>query len=776
MKQLEFDKIIDKLTGYAVSSLGKERCREILPYNSYYEAESALELTESAVDTRLKLGTTPVRPFSDVRDSIKRAGIGACLGIGDIMRVGNLLSACHTAKKHLIGEDIPMDIGSIASAITLNERLQKDITESFVSEEEVSDNASDELAAIRKRMHRCQGKIRDKLMSMIASSAFQKNLQDPIITIRNGKFVIPVKSECKSNVPGVLHDQSATGQTVFIEPMAVVEINNELVSLSIEERSEIERILSAFSDRIGAMADELYVNTETLVQLDVLFAKAAMAIETKSTRPVLNEDGVIDLKQARHPLIEPSKVVPIDVVLRQDIDCLLITGPNTGGKTVTLKTIGVFALMAKCGLFINADVNSKMGFFPEVYVDIGDRQSIEQSLSTFSGHVKRIVSIFNSVNAGDLCLLDELGAGTDPIEGAALATAIVDELIGKGVKVIATTHYAELKAFAIANPRIENAGMEFDIDTLSPTYRLITGLAGKSNAFLISKRLGLGDSVIDNAKRRMGNRDVQFENVISSAQELKTKAIKDMEKADSLKQDNDKLNRRLKELYDKQQRDYNRIIDKAKAEAKEILESASNSAKDVIKDIRKVKTQLDSDMERTIQQGKDRIKGELDKVNTNEYDDSSGAVLAKSLNIGDTANLLGVGQVTVVSPPDGKGNVVVSGGAMKVTVHKSKLFEDTSKPNKKPNISKGGVKPKTDVKHEVMLIGKNVDDACMELDKCIDDALICHVDELRIVHGKGTGALRKGIHSYLKRNKYVKDFRLGAYGEGDAGVTIVTLK
>lgn len=775
MEQLEFDKIINILVSFAVSEMGKERCKKTAPLDSFYEAERQLDLTQSAIDTKIKIGASPIRPFADVSDAIKRASIGATLGIGEIMSIGHLLGASHTAKKHLIAQDIPMAINSIAGDIALNEQLQKDIANSFVSKEEVSDAASDELRNIRRRMHRCQGKIRDKLSSMIASSTFQKNLQDPIITIRNGKFVLPVKSEYKSNVPGVLHDQSSSGQTAFIEPMAVVEINNELISLSIEERAEIERILEAFSRRIGVMHHELSTNMETLVELDVLFAKANMAISTKATRPILNDKGIIDLKQARHPLIDVDKVVPINVVVEEGIDCLLITGPNTGGKTVTLKTIGVFALMAKCGLFICTDINSKMGFFPNVYVDIGDRQSIEQSLSTFSGHIKKIVSIFEEVQPGDLCLLDELGAGTDPIEGAALATAIVDVLINKGVKMAATTHYAELKAFAIGNPRIENAGMEFDVNTLSPTYRLITGLAGKSNAFLISKRLGLGDEIIENAKGRMQQRDVQFESVISTAEHIKTKALKEMERADAIMGDNDKLNRRLKEMYDKQQREYDRIIAKAKEEAKELLQKADDDAREVVKEIRNVKVQLDSEMERTIQQGKSRIKSRLDKMEEQELE-NKGATVAKSLNKGDVVDLLGVGRVVVVEAPDGKGNVVVSGGSIRVTVHKSKLFEYTGPEKKSGSTTSRGITPKNDAKHEIMLLGKTVDDACMELDKYIDDALICSIKELRIVHGKGTGALRKGIQSYLKRNKHIADFRMGAYGEGDAGVTIATLK
>lgn len=775
MEQLEYNKIIEILTTYAVSDLGKERCRATMPYDSFFEAQRQLEMTQCALDTRIKLGSSPIRPFADVSDCIKKASIGGSLGIGQIMRVGHLLAASHTAKKSLIAEDIPMEISSLAASITLNERLQKDITESFLSETEVADTASDELRNIRRRMHKCQGRIRDKLNTLITSSTFSKNLQDPIITMRNGKFVLPVKSECRGNVPGVLHDQSASGQTVFIEPMVVVEINNELVALSIEERTEIERILSAFAARIGEMADELNINTEMLVTLDVLFAKAAMATATKATMPILNREGIIDLRHARHPLIDKEKVVPIDVLIKEDIDCLLITGPNTGGKTVTLKTVGLFALMAKSGMFICADVNSRIGYFENVYVDIGDIQSIEQSLSTFSGHIKKIVSIFDKVQPGDLCLLDELGAGTDPIEGAALATAIVDVLINRGVKVVATTHYAELKAFAISNPRIENGGMEFDISTLSPTYKLITGLAGKSNAFLISGKLGLSKEVIDNAKERMGKRDVQFESVISSAEQLKTKARRDMEKADTLKSDNEKLNQRLKDMYDKQQKEYQRIIEKAKQEAREILEEAQDEAKDVIKDIRKIKTELESEAERTLQKGGQRLKKQLEKVIENEFEEG-GAVLAKSLRPGDVADLMGVGMVTVVEAPDSKGNVVVMGGSAKFTVKKDKLYEYTGSKKEKTRSKKGEIKVKTDARQEIMLLGKNVDDACMEIDKCIDDALVCHIKELRLVHGKGTGALRKGIHNYLKRNRYVADFRLGAYGEGDSGVTIVTLK
>lgn len=775
MEQLEYNKIIEILTTYAATDMGKERCRSTVPCDSFFEAQRQLEMTQCALDTRIKLGTSPIRPFSDVRDCIKKASIGGSLGIGQIMAVGGLLGASHTAKKNLVAEDIPMEISSLASSITLNERLQKDITESFISDTEVADTASEQLRNIRRKMHKCQGRIRDKLSSMISSSTFAKNLQDPIITMRNGKFVLPVKSECRGNVPGVLHDQSSSGQTVFVEPMAVVEINNELVALALEERTEIERILSAFSARIGEIARELDINTEMLVTLDVLFAKAAMAQAYKATMPLLNQEGIIDLKQARHPLIDKDKVVPIDVLIKDDIDCLLITGPNTGGKTVTLKTIGLFALMAKSGMFICAEVNSRIGYFENIYVDIGDIQSIEQSLSTFSGHIKRLVSIFDKVQPGDLCLLDELGAGTDPIEGAALATAIVDVLINRGVKVVATTHYAELKAFAIANPRIENGGMEFDITTLSPTYRLITGLAGKSNAFLISSKLGLSDEVISNAKKRMGQRDIQFENVISSAEQLKSKARRDLEKADSLKSDNEKLNKRLKEMYDKQQKEYKRILDKAKQEAREILEQAQDEAKGVVKDIRKIKANLDSEAERAIQQGGERIKKHLDKVTENELEEG-GAVLAKSLQPGDFADLMGVGKVTVLEAPDSKGNVVVMGGSAKFTVKKDKLYQYTGSENKKPKVKKTEVKVKSDARYEVMLLGKNVDDACMEIDKCIDDAMVCSIKELRLVHGKGTGVLRKGIHSYLKRNPYVADFRLGTFGEGDSGVTIVTIK
>ncbi len=686
------------------------------------------------------------------------------------MRVGDLLRVSKEAKKSLSKEGLGEKLTAIGDELITFDVLSKEIEMNFISHEEIADSASEKLYGVRKSILRCQSRIKDKLSTLI--SKFSTYLQDPIITMRSGKYVLPVKSECKNSVKGVVHDQSGSGQTVFIEPMAVVEINNELTSLKVEESVEIERILMAYSDEIGNIAEMLFENMELLIKIDVLFAKVEMAISMKASMPILSDEGEIKLINARHPLIDPKKVVPISITLNPQKKCLLITGPNTGGKTVTLKTIGLMALMTKCGMFISADINSKIPYFENVFVDIGDEQSIEQNLSTFSGHIKNIVRTLDKVKGGDLCILDELGAGTDPIEGAGLAIAIVETLMDKNVKVLATTHYSELKAYAIEHKDIENASMEFDFRTLSPTYKIVTGIAGKSNAFLIGEKLGLSKEIIDLAKSKIESKNLSFNRAIESAEYFKQKSIKVKKQSETLKQSNKELNEKLQDLYEKQKKDYDKIIQKAKDKAFEITKDAKEEADSAIKELRKIKFELSRQEESTIR----TVKEKLNKVKEEVVEVVEGAPI-KEVELGAKVNVSGFGLGEIYSLENSKGEVGVVVGTMKLHVKKNKLTAPTKeqiKDIKKQSPRKISVK--TNVQTEIKLIGMNVEEGCMVLDKFLDDAAICSVKEVRIVHGKGTGILRKGVHNFLSRNKHVKEYRLGLYGEGENGVTIATLK
>ena len=783
LKTLEYDKIRAELVKRAACCVSRELCGEVVPCGSYDEMRQSLDLTQQAETIFIRRGYSPVDDFPDVRSQLKRIHAVLHLSTGELLDISRALRAIRTCRDSLVREETGKTLLSMAHMLITLDYAEDEINRCILNEDELSDSASPELARIRKQIRLTNEKIRDKMNSYLHSSVYQKYLQEPIITMRDGRYVIPVKTEHKSTIPGLVHDQSGSGQTVFIEPAPVVELGNELRELHAKEKAEIEKILTALTALVVPQADAVYESLLVLGDIDVAFAKAKLAREMRAVMPKLNDKGYIRIVKGRHPLIAPDKVVPLDLWLGESFRTLIITGPNTGGKTVTLKTVGLFTLLAMSGMFVPAGEGTEISYFRNVFADIGDEQSIEQSLSTFSSHMTNIVHILDEIKFEEkesLILLDELGAGTDPIEGAALAMAILEKLHDDGCTTLATTHYSEIKAFALSHDGMENASMEFNIETLSPTYRLFIGIPGKSNAFEISQKLGLSPEIIESAKTHLAEEDVQFEDILASADTSRKVAEEERRLAEEAREELYALRAETEAMRKKLEDEREKLRRKAKEDAKRIVAQAKAEAERIVADLRKVKTERDSEVEREIQKSRDAMR-KLDDSTAEEItpeEDLYRSEPPTTVEVGQQVKVVSLDAIgKVLSKPDSKGNVQVSVGMMKLSSKLSDLR--LLKAEKKPQAQKqaGGSKPaRRAVSLELDIRGKMVDEAIPIVDRYLEDASMANLTEVTIIHGKGTGALRAGIQDHLRHHRRVKSFRLGSYGQGDAGVTVVTLK
>ena len=785
LQTLEYMKIIQKLASYATSEPGKAKCTQLLPSDQIETIKTMQRQTGDALSRLFKKGSVSFGGAKDIRASLKRLEIGSTLGIPELLAVCGLLENCTRVKSYgrpEISDAPPDSLTSTFDALEPLTSLSTEIRRCILSEDEISDDASSTLRQIRRSMKLINDRIHSQLSSIVNGSA-RTYLQDAVITMRNGRYCIPVKAEYKNQVPGMIHDQSSTGSTLFVEPMAVVKLNNDMRELELKEAAEIEVILSDLSVRTAEYRELLHSNLENMVELDFIFARAHRAMEQNATEPVFNTEGRIRIRQGRHPLIDPKKVVPIDIRLGEEFHLLIVTGPNTGGKTVSLKTIGLLTLMGQAGLHIPALARSELSVFTEVYADIGDEQSIEQSLSTFSSHMTNVVSFLEKADSHSLVLFDELGAGTDPTEGAALAISILSYLHQRQIRTMATTHYSELKVYALSTPGVENASCEFDVETLRPTYRLLIGIPGKSNAFAISGKLGLPRHIIEDARSRISQEAESFEDVISSLEESRKTIEKEQAELQQYKEEIAALKTQLEDKQEKLSARREKMIQEANEQAHAILREAKEYADQTIKQFQKYEKESPAirKMEADRQKLRSRMKKAEEKM-AMKQSPSGGTVKASDLHIGDTVKIVSMNlKGTVSTLPDSRGNLFVQAGIMRLKTSVSDLMlvdEPVISGSGLKRTSSGKVKmgKSASVSTEINLLGKTVDEAVAELDKYLDDAYLAHVPSVRIVHGKGTGALRKGIHNYLRRQKHVSSFRLGAFGEGDSGVTIVEFK
>ena len=787
LSSLEYPKIIERLTEKASSPMGKELCRKLQPSTDINRIRLMQTQTKDALTRLFQKGSVSFGSVKDIRGSLKRLEIGSSLGIMEILSVCALLENTSRVKAYSRGDrsDLPSDsLDSMFEQLAPLTPLSSEIRRCILSEDEISDDASPALRQVRRNMKVTNDRIHTQLSGLVNGNA-RTYLQDSVITMRNGRYCIPVKAEYKGQVPGMIHDQSSTGSTLFIEPMAVVKLNNDMRELELQEQKEIEIILAGLSEQIAEEREAIALNLELMVQLDFIFARAGLAMDMNGSEPVFNEEGRVLLKKARHPLIPKKKVVPIDIRLGDDFDLLIITGPNTGGKTVSLKTVGLLTLMGQAGLHIPALDRSELALFHEIYADIGDEQSIEQSLSTFSSHMTNIVSFLEKADSRSLVLFDELGAGTDPTEGAAIAISILSYLHDKGIRTMATTHYSELKVYALSTPGVENACCEFSVETLRPTYRLLIGIPGKSNAFAISSKLGLSDQIIERAKEQISEQDESFEDVLSSLEENRVTIENERLEIARYKEEIKTLKAQLESRQEKLDAQRDRILRQANEEAHKVLEEAKEYADQTMKLFHKFqKNNVDtSAVERERQELRKRMnKAEKNMSDRQETKKPKKLLTAKDIRPGDSVKVLSMNlKGTVGSRPDSKGFLFVQMGIIRSKVHLSDLELVDEPVITTPSLQKTGagkirMSKSASVSTEINLLGHTVDEAIAELDKYLDDAYIAHLKSVRIVHGKGTGALRKGIHDYLRRQKHVSSFRLGEFGEGDAGVTIVDFK
>lgn len=787
LSSLEYPKIIERLTEKASSPMGKELCRKLQPSTDINRIRLMQTQTKDALTRLFQKGSVSFGSVKDIRGSLKRLEIGSSLGIMEILSVCALLENTSRVKAYSRGDrsDLPSDsLDSMFEQLAPLTPLSSEIRRCILSEDEISDDASPALRQVRRNMKVTNDRIHTQLSGLVNGNA-RTYLQNSVITMRNGRYCIPVKAEYKGQVPGMIHDQSSTGSTLFIEPMAVVKLNNDMRELELQEQKEIEIILAGLSEQIAEEREAIALNLELMVQLDFIFARAGLAMDMNGSEPVFNEEGRVLLKKARHPLIPKKKVVPIDIRLGDDFDLLIITGPNTGGKTVSLKTVGLLTLMGQAGLHIPALDRSELALFHEIYADIGDEQSIEQSLSTFSSHMTNIVSFLEKADSRSLVLFDELGAGTDPTEGAALAISILSYLHDKGIRTMATTHYSELKVYALSTPGVENACCEFSVETLRPTYRLLIGIPGKSNAFAISSKLGLSDQIIERAKEQISEQDESFEDVLSSLEENRVTIENERLEIARYKEEIKTLKAQLESRQEKLDAQRDRILRQANEEAHKVLEEAKEYADQTMKLFHKFqKNNVDtSAVERERQELRKRMnKAEKNMSDRQETKKPKKLLTAKDIRPGDSVKVLSMNlKGTVGSRPDSKGFLFVQMGIIRSKVHLSDLELVDEPVITTPSLQKTGagkirMSKSASVSTEINLLGRTVDEAIAELDKYLDDAYIAHLKSVRIVHGKGTGALRKGIHDYLRRQKHVSSFRLGEFGEGDAGVTIVDFK
>ena len=781
LRVLEFGKIRDMLAAHAVTDPGRAACLALEPSGDFETVRALQAQTEEADTVLAYSGGNPMAYFKDVREYLKLASVGATLSAKALLDVAEALKASRVVRAALVTdrENTPL-LTEMGSRLSTNRSLEEEIFSAILSEDEISDHASQDLYDIRRHIRQINDRVRDKLNSLIRSSSMQKYLQDAIITMRNDRYVVPVKAECRQFVPGLVHDQSGSGSTLFIEPMAVVEAGNELKQWSAKEKQEIQRILSDFSARVAPDAGLIARNLELLSNIDCIFAKAMLGREMKAVPPKINREGRVNLRRARHPLIDPEKVVPSNLWLGGEFTTLIITGPNTGGKTVTLKTVGLLSLMTQAGLLIPADLGSEMAVFDEVFADIGDEQSIEQSLSTFSSHMTNIVKILSSVTEHSLALFDELGAGTDPTEGAALAMSILDHLLKQHVTTMATTHYSELKVFALTTPGVENASVEFNVETLRPTYRLSIGVPGKSNAFEISRKLGLPDFLIEDAGRRLTKDQVRFEDVIANAEYHRQVAEKERKLAEEAHIETTRLRDEAEKLQKDLASRREEELRKAKADARKVLLKAQREAESIISDLKKTRAAANV-KEHELHEVRARLQSDIDDTSEKISTAETGKPLDK-VNVGDTVELTNLGvKAEILTLPDAKGECTVQAGALKLKANlKNMRSAQPDKPKKNPvkksaasvasGISARAVERECDVR------GMNLEEAICAVDLFLDGAIMNKLNEVYIIHGKGTGILRAGIQKHLRSHPAVKEFRLGRYGEGEDGVTVVTLK
>ena len=785
---LEYTKIIDLLTEKADSEPGKKLCRELVPSTDLSAIRTAQRETKDALARLFRIGSTSFGSNRDLGFSIRSLEIGSSLSMSELLKLASFLDNVSRIKTYgkKEREDLPNDsLDAYFEGLTPMTQLANEINRCILSEEEMADDASPRLKSIRRSKLSTNEKIHSQLTSMV-NGAYRTFLQDAVITMRDNRYCIPVKAEYKSQVSGMVHDQSSTGSTFFIEPAAVVNLNNQLKELDLQEQEEIEVILGDLSSQAAVHTSELAADQKIMTTLDFIFAKAKLAMEQNATEPIFNTEHYIQIRKGRHPLLDKKKAVPIDVRLGKDFDLLVITGPNTGGKTVSLKTVGLFTLMGQAGLHIPALDRSELSIFSEVYADIGDEQSIEQSLSTFSSHMTRVVHILQHADTDSLCLFDELGAGTDPTEGAALAIAILNYLHDRGIRTMATTHYSELKIYALSTNFVENACCEFDVETLRPTYRLLIGIPGKSNAFAISSKLGLSDEIIHAAKEQISKEDESFEDVIADLEQSRVTIEKEQQEIAEYKERIRTLQEQLQKKNEKIDQAKDKILRDANEKARAILQEAKDVADETIRDFNKAGASADiKELEKKRQKVRDKINeknGKLALGNNQKKPANQKTVDPKKLKKGDSVKIISMNLKGIVNTlPDARGNLFVQCGIMRMQTNINDLVpvkeETITAPAlQRTNTGKLKMSKSFSVSSEINLLGCTVDEAIAKLDKYLDDAYLAHLPSVRVVHGKGTGALRSAVQSHLKRLKYVKEYRLGEYGEGDAGVTIVTFK
>ncbi len=797
LRILEYNKIIDQLTTHASSEMGKDVCKHLVPSTDLAEIMLAQEQTKDALSRIYRFGSISFAGLKNITASLKRLEVQASLSSGELLDVARILEIVDNAKQYSDREDIDDGYDSLDgmfNELISMTALLLDIRRCIIAVDEISDEASSALKQIRRNIKATNNKVHSQLASIVNSQSNKSLLQDSIITMRNGRYCIPVKAGHRSSFPGMIHDQSSSGNTLFIEPMAVVQLNNQLKELELQEHAEIERVLAALSEQVAFEAEDLAYNIDILKKLDFIFAKAKFARSYDGSEPLFNSEGIIEIKQGRHPLLDKKKVVPINLTLGDTFDMLIVTGPNTGGKTVSLKTVGLFSLMGQAGLHIPAFQGSRLTIFDEIYADIGDEQSIEQNLSTFSSHMTNIVHIVDNATPNSLVLLDELCGGTDPIEGAALAISILSNLLGRGIKTMATTHYSELKMFALSTPGIENASCEFDVETLSPTYRLLVGVPGKSNAFAISQKLGLDSTIIASANSQIDESVQDFESLLADLEKSKRKIEEEQERIYEYKKEIEQLKTNLKQKQDDVKEKRAQILADAREEAYLIITEAKEVADETIKKYNSWSKHPEQNNTKRMEKRRSDLRkrmSDLEKDMAYKGKQGSGKHRKEDFSIGDevfvtTLNLKG----EVVSLPNAKGDLYVQMGMMRSLVNiknleitksmneqKKELQRETTKKNrpKRGNTGKTAINKSATISPEINLLGLTVDEGIAKLEKYLDDAYLANLPQVRVVHGKGTGALRKGIQQYLRKNPYVSKFKQAEFGEGDLGVTIVYL-
>lgn len=784
LRVLEFFKIRDLLKDEITSNLGKELADELLPSADYNEVVRMQKETSEASALVMQTGNMPTGPLYDLTHLVKVAEIGASLNPRQLLDLSDTFRTTRTIRSFILRSDedrnkFPILLG-LADVIEPFKDIEDSINTAIIGENQISDNASHELKRIRRSIENKNTSIRSKLDSIVRSSSNQKYLQDSLITIRQDRFVVPVKSEYKSMIKGLVHDQSATGQTLYIEPFAIVELNNELKELKIEEQVEIERILLELSGMVGEVADQVRANQDAMKNIDFILGKGKLSIKMRAMEPKLNDKRIVNVKNARHPLIDPKDVVANSIYIGDKFKTLLITGPNTGGKTVTIKTLGLLAIMNQSGLHIPADFGSEMTIFSQIFADIGDEQSIEQSLSTFSSHMTNIVEIIDNVDIDSLVLFDELGAGTDPTEGAALAMSILMNLYRNQITTVATTHYSELKEFALLTEGIENASVEFDVETLSPTYKLLIGVPGKSNAFEISRKLGLWDSIIEEAKVFITSENIAFEDVLSSIEANRKTTEVERDEAIRLRLEIEKLKKKVVEKEDRINVQRDRLLKDAKEESRKILKEAKDESEKIIKELRGIKKDDIKAQNKKIEEMRKNLKNQMDKSKDSIKDKTVDLEqIPKNLKIGDSVKVVKIDQTgTVATLPDSSGNLMVQVGIMKVNANvKGLMLVKVKKEHtQSAKISKGFASKAMTTNPEFDVRGQNVEEAMVEIDKYLDDAYLANLKTVTIIHGVGTGALKAGLKGYFRKHSHVSKFRDGVYGEGGHGVTIIELK